>query len=311
MWTLQEAVLARNLYVKYGDGVLDISATLKQVQKDVLEIDFHHQPLLEELLRYYKDLTFPQLKGLTRTERMTYAWNSGYCRSTSKSEDSMLVLASLLDVDISNLFDVSVEERFKRILSSQPEFSKAIVHLPGPRIQEDGCRWMVQSFAKAKLPDDGLAGIRHALGLVVTYPGFVTIPARASIGLAFSILDVQREVCYQALHGGGVQGDFGSNSVLGLLLQSPLGLTSNEHTEGVLVRIYRQEQGILFGTFEFHVTILTDNLRIHWERHIATQDVRNILTRHRKRLELGLPPINFGDLMLGTSVSAEQKWCVG
>jgi len=148
MWTLQEAVQARELYARFGGESINIHEIWNKLVDDVRRIDFPYQAIRTELAFFYRQLFYSTTDSLKPSERLAYAWDTAYYRSTTKSFDKLLVLAGLLGIDTAQLFNLTEAEAFKVIMGSVSVVPKAIAFLEGPRIRQKGCRWMTHGFTK-------------------------------------------------------------------------------------------------------------------------------------------------------------------
>jgi hypothetical protein len=318
LWTLQEAVHTRKLYVRHRDGFLDVHAAFRRVVEDVRAIDFPYSTLRVDIARCFRSLLFSLYEGMRPSERFVCAWNAALFRTTSKEGDDMLVLAGLLHVDTAKIFNAPVNERLRLILSSLSVVPKDIMFHGSP-VNEHGCRWMmVNSFTRSTLPvvNSHTEGRVTPDGLVVTGSGFMSVHATANIQPLFYLLDVDsgrwcqvvldiRHMDFRSVMR------FDSSSPLALLTRArQLDKLSTDGETGVLVRAEDAGRGVIKGTLVSRVFVLSSNLRYH-SGSAPLPDFPKLLSRYRKRVELGLPPINFPNVLLGSLVGPEQKWCVG
>ncbi|KAI0376966.1 hypothetical protein F5Y04DRAFT_194439 [Hypomontagnella monticulosa] len=211
LWTLQEGVLAKRLYVKFKDGILDVKAangalmsprddkgvaskvkaTYGTVPNNASQFHFH----MTSMRRNIVDAPEPKLVGVRtvisfnddeevkktrKGHAIMEAFIASRYRTTSRQSDEYICLASLLDWDTSALSSVPMSQRMKLLLSTQDKLPQGILFSPGPRMEQPGWGWAVTRFGNpgwkyhldAQVNDITLAD-RGEAGLTVQYPGIV------------------------------------------------------------------------------------------------------------------------------------------
>ena len=245
LWTLQEGVMAQFLVAKFADKFVDIKATYAKAVQEVRNIDYPYHTARVDLAWYIREflLCHSQSNRLSRCEIIQYAWNAAEHRSTSKKADETIVLAGLIDYDIKDLLDKPEEMRLKIVLAAQSEFPQEILFLPGPRIQEDGYRWIVDSFTRSHI-HTYTPGHPDPDGLLVSYPGFVSTgpPPRQIRNFTLTIIDPDLgRWATVGLKPSNPSEDilFAENMRLCLVLSSPLHKMGNGGVSGVLASYNR------------------------------------------------------------------------
>lgn len=211
LWTLQEAVYAQQLCVKFADSIFDIKAAYKKyininTRKFGGWVDprkrehFYRLPPAQARSVYWNftDLRVnvidrPDFKmiGMKITREVPYAdrdirkrctaimqaYTAAVYRSTSRKEDYFICMASLLGWDLSLLHGVPFEKRMHALLSTETHLPQGLLFMMGPRMTEPGWTWAVNHFGSSKFVDinSPLGDTEPARvterGLVVQYPG--------------------------------------------------------------------------------------------------------------------------------------------
>ncbi|KAJ2989488.1 hypothetical protein NUW58_g3440 [Xylaria curta] len=137
LWTLQEAVLAKELYLVFADTPL--------LLKDI--IPHPDDMLLSPSLTNLAGELFP----LTKLSKFdSYAIGdvarSLRWRTTKRPSDETLAIASLLGVHASTLVDLTPENRMIQLIQDIGKFPKNVLFLSGAKLQVPGFRWAMASF---------------------------------------------------------------------------------------------------------------------------------------------------------------------
>lgn len=184
VWTMQEGALgAKGLHVKLADGVLEVSAVVKRLQKSANSRSLATAPLDKDAT-----ILFQEFEQLRRANSKSY-WRDGVPamsaslriltgRSTTKEGDAYICLAGMMALDsdiIKELDSIPVQERTKKLLASVRYLPKHIIFSPGEKLTEQGYRWACASFWKSKFTfneDNEVAEIREGRGLRLEFQGF-------------------------------------------------------------------------------------------------------------------------------------------
>lgn len=140
LWTLQEAVLSKELHVVF--------ANMPQLLKDLMP---HPENML--LFPHLTDLA-KDLDRLTKLSRYSSYSIGDVARSlrwrtTNRPTDETLAVASLLGVHPSVLVDLNPENRMIRLIQEIGKFPRNIIFLSGVKLQVPGFRWAPASFMAA------------------------------------------------------------------------------------------------------------------------------------------------------------------
>lgn len=214
LWTLQEAVLSKELYFNFSDDIVSMDRLEDQYPEE-------HEPLhsiVSLVSRTYLD-------GIMRKESraihalgsspedskfkpgfVAAAWRALQWRTTTHLQHETLALATLLDVDTDNFADSSntngvedvsqIGRRMQKLLKllGDPKpcsIPAGMIFLPGPRLSEKGYRWAPRTWLSSgpvEAPDAlslkcHTAQLMPPLGLQVKFPGFLLHKPRKTEGL--------------------------------------------------------------------------------------------------------------------------------
>ncbi|KAL8832286.1 MAG: hypothetical protein Q9170_004943 [Blastenia crenularia] len=167
LWTLQEGALADKLYFQFKDKAVD----LKQLMDQVLEI--HNTDVGRDYLALDVATAYGKLRNFfhgyieaagpdlaTVEEALQY-------RSVSVPTDEPLLIAGLLQLDLSYVLNGPESTRMQRLWHLMPLAPKGIppniIFRPELRLSEPGFRWAPQTFLAFKNP-------RNAIGLSIADP---------------------------------------------------------------------------------------------------------------------------------------------
>ncbi|KAF2973176.1 hypothetical protein GQX73_g431 [Xylaria multiplex] len=137
LWTLQEAVLAKELYLVFADTPLLLKDIMPR-PSDMLLFP-HLTDLAGELFRLSKLSKYDSyaIGDVARSLR----W-----RTTSRPPDETLAIASLLGAHASFLVDLNSENRMIRLIQEIGKFPRNFLFLSGVKLQVPGFRWAMASF---------------------------------------------------------------------------------------------------------------------------------------------------------------------
>lgn len=141
LWTLQEATLSRALYLAFADATLVPLAELIPPDSIILTRS-HHADLAKELFRLTKLSAFQEysIGDVARSLQ----W-----RTTNRSSDETLAIASLLGADVSALTGLAQQDRMMRLLQNIGRLPRNILLLDGGKLECPGFRWAPRSFMTA------------------------------------------------------------------------------------------------------------------------------------------------------------------
>ncbi|KAI9770941.1 MAG: hypothetical protein M1840_002645 [Geoglossum simile] len=163
LWTLQEAVSGKNVFVQFSDKAVQIfylggswfvQEGLEELSREQVSLETHHSSSLMtrsglHMVRFLLPWSLPQpeFDAVGKFHSIAAAVNR---RSTSKPRDEAICLAYLLDLDAVPVIEAADEDKLKQVFRLQREVSAYILFLDGPRMQQDGFRWAPATFLASR-----------------------------------------------------------------------------------------------------------------------------------------------------------------
>ncbi|KAI9066283.1 hypothetical protein FKP32DRAFT_1601861 [Trametes sanguinea] len=159
LWTLQEAMLARQLVFEFaGRALVDVQDLLPGGE------DLCNPLLVQLASELYRLRTFAQ----RRTDMsLFHVAQALQWRTTSRAEDETLAVSGLLDLEASALVGLHGDDRMRAFLLAVGKLSRTIIFLPGPRLQIPAFTWapktlMTNSGSTMSFPlDDSEGDVAH------------------------------------------------------------------------------------------------------------------------------------------------------
>ncbi|KAL9118924.1 MAG: hypothetical protein Q9187_004525, partial [Circinaria calcarea] len=323
VWTLQEAVLAKSLYVQFADGALDVREAVIALEKLSFDLSAFRMVYLEASIFY---MGLKQVADSRDVGRVIFAWSHFAWRSTSRAGDDMICLATILGLNTKTLFDVPVQDRMKAFLSLQRIIPRGLLFHDGARMREKGYRWAPASMRETFTTPvrnftDRTPCIRDETGLSVEGPGFVLFCARTPAMTYFFFLDIREDRWY-ILNYRRVpvlsQIEYSlPNARMGVILEDlvfqPNRAWQRIGSNGILVTIQGEKNGVLHCTYICNIKIESlDN------EGVKDLNERQELIRLEKiateAIQGGVYIPNRLDWSIETRAESrnnKQKWCVG
>lgn len=183
LWTLQEGLEAQpgKLYWQLKERAVEDSRLLTREQAS-LHGSYYTEGLQRRLpsgLRSNSNDHDHDADADRLSSRLLSAMNALRYRTTSKAEDETLCLAPILRLPRDRLLKTNdATERMKVFLAMWPQIPKYFLFFEGARIEQDGCRWMPQSFLSGNHKSviqrtDHEMTTYDGRGLYVTFPGLI------------------------------------------------------------------------------------------------------------------------------------------
>ena len=258
-WTLQEGSLPTEISFILSDGIM----TAKQIAS---LIKSSHQSVMPEILRrdfqnLYRNIRLG--RDGDHNERLVYVWNALQWRSTSQKDDETLCIATMLGLDPSPLIDVPSHLRMQKLFSMRNEWPADVIFYPGKRVAEIGMRWMPDSFFERHIdrPRYLHTGVRTSKGLrfhgtsysCLIMSGFKLNGLNENSYMVCeaseAAYDLRRKAKYQDHQFLTKSEDDNDEPVrYGLIMRN--NLLPCQGTQGVLCRIDKQEEAIIFATYQ-------------------------------------------------------------
>jgi hypothetical protein len=253
---------------------------------------------------------------LSMVERFSLAWDAAEFRRTTKVEDETVVLSGLLKLDPTSLIAAPVNEQLRILYSSMSEVPRALLFLPGPRDSKPGSRWIVRGFTRTSLGE--ATSKQHVAqvtsdGLSVSGPGFISFLATANLKMQFYLLDVDSGRWCEV--NGGEElipiKIFDKKAHLAILMDRlAFGDARLSADHALLVRVDAADQNHVKGSIVSKLRISTPGVRVGLSAE-PRPNFEEIMARHRRRMDLGLPPIHPANVLLGRPLPEECRWVVG
>lgn len=257
LWTFQEGVLAKSLYIQFADGALDFDAFRSQ-----LRWAFANDPEPGEpwsMLLHGDQIRGHTLsnRGATDGYRMLVAHaNSLHGRSVSKPADEPICLATLLGIETREILDAQNADRMKTFWRVLNLYNRSLIWWKGPCLDSKGFRWAPSSLLNPRFqfpePDDGDNAIatRTEDGLLVRYPGILLEKATSWLGPGVWLRNPQTGT-FPFYVMTGFDNEFPREYVsLALIIKTPvnMGDTILDPLEIILVAISDTRYGIHYAT---------------------------------------------------------------
>jgi len=141
LWTLQEGVLAKQLYIQFADTHKALGDLIPPINNMLL------QP-------YQTDLAAELFRLMKRSGYGTYTIGdvarSLRWRDTTRATDETLAVASLLGIQILPFLDLPGEKRMILLFKELHTFPKNIIFLLGSKLDIPGSRWIPVSLMAAR-----------------------------------------------------------------------------------------------------------------------------------------------------------------
>lgn len=168
-WTLEEGALSSTCVFRMMGKPYEISGSLNHLlpeleprQSPLDRASINVRRMMPRLLRIAlldekKKLSNDPMSSrssrvakLLRIPQFTWTWNSLLDRATTKSEDGPIILANLLDFNVSALKSVKQEDRLKLLIQNCDELPLSLLYNTGPRIyvkEHPELGWIPQSIS--------------------------------------------------------------------------------------------------------------------------------------------------------------------
>ena len=199
MWTLQEGVLSKMIFLQFSDLAVDFTWTIINLINSS-----SHRAEKHKFTNYMMKLRGPWV--LTRSPEPFSSLQSLveaiFDRSTSVATDEAICLGNMTGTDMDRLVEAPPQMRMKRFWEIQKSYSGDLIFWTGLRLKEKGYRWAPASFMNqhlASLPgnihsNETKLAFRTTSGLKVRFPGVVLGPLKGHrAAQKFWLRDASRE----------------------------------------------------------------------------------------------------------------------
>lgn len=158
LWTSQEGALARRLWIQFGDGPVEVSALVSQLEKDVIR-DIRIYCMSRDLLNQWLWLNImhpadQQMQVDSLGARMTNLDSALEHRSTSVAADEPLCIATLIGISVEEVlkagYDVEVRmaKVWELIAKKYGKIPQRILSLSYPRLTVKGFQWAPRTLLR-------------------------------------------------------------------------------------------------------------------------------------------------------------------
>ena len=175
LWTLQEALLNRNLLFQFSERAVYVDVLSKLYQARKRDTEENPWDLVAwECARYDFSILNKNLSW-TDSELINSIWDAFKYRTTSRSGDEPLCMAILLDLNIKKLQEAADTERLKTFWSLHTHGVPAsIIFIPVKKLDEP-YGWAPADLLDLKVMGGDMKshGTVTPRGLCVSYPGFI------------------------------------------------------------------------------------------------------------------------------------------
>jgi len=352
LWTLQEAVMARQLHIKLSDGYFNLQGDIEAISKksgglsgspssDIRSFYWEMRSLRKHLTEKRQRKFFGTFHQIIPDDPIAAA-NSHRCfaillaftastyRLTSKPEDDLWCLASLLEWDVACLSNIPVKDRMRTLLSQQSMLPQGLLFFPGQKMTKPGWRWALQTFGNngtrhVKVATfDASPGRRDDGGLFVEYPGFIFVqPVDSLSNKKEFVLEVQDFDC----KGSWL---FWVTGLEGALTKETTPYNKNSHLNATLANCdHRGDDMPLFGIIlqnrenrkDIGIPIPAILVDIQCENFAMSEEIITCAYKCLVEVRILGPKEEALSIVLGDPVAAitslmaqtsnTRKWCVG
>ena len=145
VWTLQEAVMAKEFFVKFADGFLDVAAAAYRIRADSMQVSKCYESVPLECCAFFA--VIKSIQDADRRFRFAPAWHAILTRQTSRPGDEVICLASMLGIRTSELLEIEApDQRLKELIRIVDDFPRSILWSKGPKLRDYGYRWAPSSL---------------------------------------------------------------------------------------------------------------------------------------------------------------------
>lgn len=205
LWTLQEAVLAQNLFIQFKNGPQTLDSLQEEMTKDLTtRIELYYSGSITKTLYLVPLLSIKgsAMPGLPAAQKFLVLLGGVVNRTTTKKSDETICLAAVLGIDPVPLLNIppkkenqkqlteeekqmrerqACEKRMEKFLELIKGFEQRLIFCSLPRLKSEGFRWAPKSFLdqpgslvpSIQRPNEGHEAVvkPNGGGLLVTYPG--------------------------------------------------------------------------------------------------------------------------------------------
>ncbi|MCJ1323578.1 hypothetical protein MMC10_000239 [Thelotrema lepadinum] len=159
LWTLQEGILAKNLYFRFANSAFDIDLVRNRYFEDIWVSEQDQEwldciPLLWFASKLLREVRMELDDNLTR--RLSNVAEGMARRSTSVSSDEPLCIATLLDLDMASILSVPITERMDqawRLMADGNTIHPGALFAGVDKLETKGLRWAPKTLLRPDVPE--------------------------------------------------------------------------------------------------------------------------------------------------------------
>jgi hypothetical protein len=201
LWTLQEAILAKKIYIKLADAIVDLGTLGNRISN--LSYIFRH--VREHLLfmMLLRELSLEFWKG-SRAWGFSIVVGHARRRSTSKPEDEITCLSTLVQLSPDAISDGPVGERMAQFLCGLRYVPATLPFHLCQRLELGAFGWAPRSFLGFDSTPDPFGdswAIVTKDGLVAEYPSVLLTTQNRFVDDSFLLQNLENKKWYLVMHG--------------------------------------------------------------------------------------------------------------
>ena len=320
LWTLQEAVLARDLHIQFKDGTVSVME-LEDAKTEAME-NTHHEHHFVWKAGFPFSSAVSALRQPQEDYRVQRAWEAVQFRLLKEPKDETIVIANVLKLDVKMLEEIGdpLEEseleaqkrmiKLLEMLDQQPGLGipSGIIFLPPPKLRVEGYGWAPktwlskQAHAYPLMRPQLLAGSMMKQGFHVEFPGIVLHCPHTSLGEEMFWIPVQQSLLkwYKIRADRGGKGDnfkdFWDNHVCKYTEPCIIMATKTPRERWEIGILVQTKGWLTRGEVRWVRTLCRVWVRLETNTHI----IRDLGNEYRKR----------GTEMIFGERLDSQKWCI-
>jgi hypothetical protein len=206
LWTLQEAVLAKELVFRFAESIVTYKELVIAVwggNPSEVSPPLSGSFLLSMLtplvgLGYLNDANRRERRFIA--DELIAFVSFLATRLTSKKEDEPICIATLLGISLDGILGAYPSNRMRELYKSMEYIPVGLLFTPGPRINRLGYKWAPRSLLSqdSDFVGQGVHSVGHApgylgkWGLLITMPGLVLRHSQCPVGQPLPVVFLQR-----------------------------------------------------------------------------------------------------------------------
>lgn len=151
LWTFQEGVMARKLYIWLKGGPVSFDAMIETWKQDSRSFFQPGYKLGKELTDWRALGKDWEVNGaLSPISKFPFVQRAVQYRTTTRQQDEAICMATVFNFDLKPLLQLdTAEDRMRRFWLSMRDAPAGILWMKGPRLVDDGFRWAPSTLLNA------------------------------------------------------------------------------------------------------------------------------------------------------------------